>query len=98
VSTYQNVNQKSEDIMPKQTLQNLISNLHDQFGDDETSAQQQQLMQALESHIHGMDEAAPVDPNVQETLTLLLDDVEVRHPQAAGIIREVMEALKNMGI
>ena len=85
-------------MMTKQTLQNLISNLHDQFGDDETSTQQQQLMQALESHIHGMDEAAPVDPNIQETLTLLVEDVEERHPQSAAIIREVMEALKNMGI
>lgn len=84
--------------MPKQTLQNLMSNLHDQFGDDETSIQQQQLMQALESHIHGMDEAAPVDPDIQETLTLLVEDIEVRHPQSAAVIREVMEALKNMGI
>jgi hypothetical protein len=75
-----------------------MSSLHDQFGDDEISAQQQQLMQDLESHIHGMNEAAPVDPNIQETLTLLLDDVEERHPQSAAIIREVMEALKNMGI
>jgi hypothetical protein len=84
--------------MPKQTLQNLMSSLHDQFGDDVISPQQQQLMQDLESHIHGMDEAEPADPNIQETLTLLLDDVEERHPQSAAIIREVMEALKNMGI
>jgi len=84
--------------MPKQTLQNLISSLHDQFGDDETSPQQQQLMQDLESHIHGINEAAPVDPNIQETLTHLLDEVEVRNPKSAALIREVMDALKNMGI
>ena len=88
----------SEDIMPKQTLQNLISSLHDQFGDDAVSSQQQQLMQDLENHIHGMNETEPLDPNIQETLTLLLDDAEERHPQSAAIIREVMEALKNMGI
>ena len=84
--------------MPKQTLQNLISTLHEQFGDDITSPQQQQLMQNLENHIHAMDESDPADPDIQETLTLLVENVEVRHPQAAALIREVMEALKNMGI
>lgn len=84
--------------MPKQTLQNLISSLRDQFGDDQTSPQQRQLMQDLESHIHGTNEAASADPGIQETLTQLVEEVEVRNPQSAAIIREVMEALKNMGI
>jgi hypothetical protein len=39
-----------------------------------------------------------VDANIQETLTHLLDEVEVRNPKSAAIIREVMDALKNMGI
>jgi hypothetical protein len=84
--------------MPKQTLKNLISSLHDNFGENETSLQQQQLMRDLESHIHGMNEAAPTDPNIQETLTHLLEEVEIRNPKSAAIIREVMDALKNMGI
>lgn len=84
--------------MPKQTLKNLISSLHDNFGDNETSLQQQQLMRDLESHIHGMNEATPTDPNIQETLTHLLEEVEIRNPKSAAIIREVMDALKNMGI
>jgi hypothetical protein len=45
-----------------------------------------------------MDETAPADPDIQETLTHLLEEVEVRNPKSAAIIREVMEALKNMGI
>lgn len=84
--------------MPKQTLKTLISTLHDRFGDDLTSPQQQQLIKALENHIHAKNASAPLDPSVQETLGLLLEDVEVQHPQAAAIIREVMETLKNMGI
>jgi hypothetical protein len=84
--------------MPKQTLKNLISSLHNNFGDNDASLQQQQLMRDLESHIHGMNEVTPTDPNIQETLMHLLEEVEVRNPKSAAIIREVMDALKNMGI
>ena len=84
--------------MPKQTLQNLISSLNDNFGDDLSSPQQQQLMQALQNHIHALDEDDTADPGIQETLGLLVEEIEAQHPQAATVVREVMQALKNMGI
>ncbi len=84
--------------MPKQTLENLITTLHERFADDLVSPQQKQLIQAIESHIHDSDGVEPADPNIQETLALLVEDIEEQHPQTAAIVREVMEALKNMGI
>ena len=84
--------------MTKQIIQNLISDLHNRFGDDLTSSQQLELMEKLRNHAHAMNQDAPVDPDFEETLTLLLEDLEIQHPQAAGIIREVMATLGNMGI
>jgi hypothetical protein len=85
-------------IMSQATIKNLITSLHERFGDDLTSPQQQQLMEKLNLYSHKLDQKEPVDPDIKETLELLLEELEVQHPQAAGIIRQVIEALGNMGI
>jgi hypothetical protein len=84
--------------MPQAKVKNLISQLHDTFGDDLTSPQQQQLMDSMKSHVHNWGETEPVDPNFQECVELLLEDVEEQHPAAAGIVREILEVLGNIGI
>jgi hypothetical protein len=40
--------------MPKAKITNLLTSLHDRFGDDLTSPQQQQLMEDLRNHVHKM--------------------------------------------
>ena len=84
--------------MSKVTIEHLMTSLHERFGDDLASPQQQQLIESLRQHMHDLNESEPVDPGFQETLGALLEDVEQQHPQAAAILREVMETLKNMGI
>ena len=84
--------------MPKAKITNLITSLHERFGDDLTSPQQQQLMKGLKSHIHQWDEKEPVDPNIQETINLLLEDIEKQHPKAAAVVREIMHVLENIGV
>lgn len=84
--------------MPKQTLEHLMTTLHERFGSDLSSPEQQKLLQDIESHIHGLNEEEPVDPGVKDTLNLLIEEVEEQHPQVATVVREVMEALKNMGV
>lgn len=84
--------------MPINNLKALISDLHDSFGDAETSAQQQQLMQQLQAYVHDIDTAEPVPPNLIESAEILLDDMEEGYPQTAAIIRQVIKALGNMGI
>ncbi len=84
--------------MPKQQLENLIGSLHEQFGDDLTSPQQQQLMQQMQSHLHNFDEPEPGDPNFTETVELLLEDIEEQHPKAAAVVREILEVLGNIGV
>jgi len=84
--------------MPKTTITNLLTSLHDRFGDDLTSPQQQQLMENLQNHIHRWDEKEPVNPDIQETVNLLLEDIEEQHPKAAVVVREIMNVLKNIGV
>ncbi len=84
--------------MPIDNLKALMIDLHDSFGDDETSSQQQQLMQQLQTYVHDIDTAEPVPPGLVESAEILLDEVEEGHPKTAAIIRQVINALGNMGI
>lgn len=84
--------------MPRKKIENLISQLHDTFGDDETSAQQARLMQDLENHIHNWDEPALPDPTIAETVEMLLEEIEEDHPKAAAVVKQIMEVLQNIGV
>ncbi len=84
--------------MPIDNLKALMIDLHNSFGDAETSTQQQQLMQQLQTYVHDIDTAEPVPPNLIESAEILLDEVEEGYPQTAAIIRQVIKALGNMGI
>ncbi len=84
--------------MPIDNLKALISDLHDSFGDDETSPQQQQLMQKLQTYVHDIDTAEPVPPGLIESAEILLEEVEEGYPKIAASIRQVISALGNMGI
>lgn len=84
--------------MAQTELQNLITSLHDTFGDDLTSPQQQQLMAKMRNHLHDVNEPEPSDISLKETTELLLEDIEEQHPQAAATVREILKMLGNMGI
>ena len=82
--------------MPRNTIQGLLSDLHERFGDDLSSPQQQQLLNTLNRQLTTDSDLA--DPSFKETLDLLVEDLEVEHPQAAAVLREIMAVLNNMGI
>jgi len=84
--------------MPKQAVQTLMTDLHDRFADDLTSPQQQALMEQVQSHIHNMNEAEPTDPNFLETVELLVTEVETDHPNAAAVLNQLIETLRNIGV
>ena len=83
--------------MPIDNLKALIIDLHDSFGDDETSPQQQ-LMQQLQTYMHDIDTTEPVPPGLIESAEILLEEVEEGYTQTAASIRQVINALGNMGI
>jgi hypothetical protein len=84
--------------MPIDNLKALIINLHDSFGDDETSPQQQQLMQQLQIYVHDIDTAEPVPPGLIESAEILLEEMEEGYPKTAAIIRQVINTLGNIGV
>jgi len=84
--------------MPKQQVQSLISDLHEKFGDDLTSPQQQALMSQLKSHIHDLNESEPVEPDFLDTIDTFINQIEDDHPNAAVIVNKILETLKNIGV
>lgn len=84
--------------MPKQQVKNLISDLHEKFGDDFTSPEQQALMLQLEAHAHELNESEPVEPGFLETIDSFIAQIEDDHPNAAVIVNKILETLKNIGV
>lgn len=84
--------------MPKEAAQHLISDLHNRFGDEITSPEQQALLEQVRLHIHNMDEAEPADPSFLDTLAQLTTELEVEHPRAASILEQILNTLKNIGV
>ena len=84
--------------MPKQTALHLISDLHERFGDEITSPEQQALLEQVKLHIHNMNESEPADPTFLETLSQLTAELEVEHPRAATIMEQILTTLRNIGV
>lgn len=84
--------------MPIDNLKALITDLHNSFGDDETSPQQQQLMQQLQIYVHDIDTAEPAPPGLIESAEILLEEMEEDYPKTAAIIRQVINTLGNIGV
>jgi len=84
--------------MPKQSVQTLMTDLHERFGDELISPQQQELMAQVQSHIHDMKESEPAEPGFLDTVELLVSEVEADHPNAAAVLGQILETLKNMGV
>lgn len=84
--------------MPKQKVAHLITDLHERFGDEEISPQQQTLLEQVKTHAHDMSEAAPADPDFLEVVEALVAEVEAEHPRAAAVLEQMLDTLKNIGI
>ncbi len=85
--------------MPEQRAQNLISQLHDMYGDDEPSEQQKRLIEQLEMHVHPKGTKDQYgEPETLDTLEYLVEDMAVEHPRTAAVMRELLETLKNIGV
>ncbi len=84
--------------MPRQRIKNLISELHDLYGDDSASPQQIKLLQDLERGIHPEGAMGAEDPSPLETVELLLEEFGEEHPRTSAVLREIMDILKNIGV
>jgi hypothetical protein len=84
--------------MPREKIKGLLSQLHEKFADSETSPQQEALMQQLQSQLSDWEGPKPADGSVVTTAEMLLEEVEEKHPQLSMLLKEILEALGNIGI
>lgn len=84
--------------MPEQKIKNLMSELHELFGDSQVSAEQAALLKSVEDHVHSSAERDLPEPSMLESLELLVSEIEEEHPKASAVVGQIVNALKNMGI
>jgi len=84
--------------MAKQKIEGLLTQLHEKFGDSDTSPQQEALLQQMQSHLAEWEGPIPADGNIVNTAELLLETVEERHPQLSFIVKEILDTLGRIGI
>ncbi|HSX84400.1 MAG TPA: DUF4404 family protein [Cellvibrio sp.] len=84
--------------MPKAKIENLMTELHDRFGEMETSPQQERLLAELQSHVHDVSEGSVKDPTPLESIQLMIDDLGDNHPNVSALLRELLDTLKNIGV
>ena len=80
--------------MPKKTIDRLISQIHEAYGDNEPSPQGAQLMRDMQKHAGQADAGS----DLQATANALLAELEADHPQAVAVARKVIETLGNIGV
>lgn len=84
--------------MSRDKAKALMSQLHELFGNQDPTPQQQQLMRNLEQHIHGVGEPDVDRPNLVESLEVAVEDLETEHPRTAGVMREILNILRSIGV
>ena len=83
--------------MTKKTIDNLLTQLHDAYGDDRPSPKIQQLMLDMQVHINQWNATAP-EEGLLTTAKALAAELEVDHPQAAAVIRKIIGTLNDIGV
>lgn len=85
--------------MPQEKVRNLITQMHEMYGDEEPSAAQRRLMEQLELHTHPKGTKDQYgEPVPLDTLEMLVEEMAAEHPRTAGVMREILETLKNIGV
>jgi hypothetical protein len=84
--------------MPKAKIENLMTELHERFGEMDTSPQQERLLGELQAHVHDVSEGSVKDPTPLETIQLMIDDLGDNHPNVSALLRELLDTLKNIGV
>jgi hypothetical protein len=80
--------------MSQTEIKNLLTRLHDTFAGNAPSPQINELMQKMEQHL----KSSEVDPEISDTASDLLLEVEAENPNATIVVLDIIELLDKMGI
>ena len=83
--------------MPKHHIEGLITQLHERFADSDTSPEQEAMLARMKSQLAEWQGPKPPE-DFTETAEMLLQEVEEEHPKAAGLVREIINALNSIGV
>lgn len=84
--------------MPKQSMQHIIGRLNEMVGDQHDSSVQEDALRQLKHFMHGWDEEVPQAPTLLGACELLHEEWQDTHPQLAGMLKEVIRHLADMGV
>ena len=83
--------------MPKHHIEGLITQLHERFANSDTSPEQEAMLARMKSQLAEWEGPKPPE-DFSETAEMLLQEVEEEHPKAAGLVREIINALNSIGV
>ena len=84
--------------MARAKIENLMSELHERFGEVGTSPQQERLLAELQARVHDVSEGSVKEPTPLETIQVMIDDLGDNHPNVSALLRELLDTLKNIGV
>lgn len=84
--------------MPIRKVNNLMISLHDMFGDDSVSPEQNRLMEEINQQMEGWDTPDERPENLLETVEILLAQIEEKHPKGAAVAKEIVKILRDIGV
>lgn len=82
----------------REEMEALMTELHELFGRQEPTPQQEQLMRELQQHVHAEGEPETDRLDLVDSLEVMVEDLEAEHPRSAGVLRELMGILRNIGV
>jgi len=80
--------------MSQTEIKSLLAQLHDAFGGNAPSPSINELMQKMQQHV----QANKIEPEISDTSSDLLLEVEAEYPDATVIVLNIIEILDRMGI
>jgi hypothetical protein len=84
--------------MATRHIEGVMANLHRKFAGTETSREQEELLQKLQSQLLDWDGPKPSGDDPTVTAELLAAELEAEHPHLSGIVRELILELGRIGI
>ncbi len=84
--------------MPITKVNNLMISLHDTFGDDRVSPEQERLLAEVNQKLDHWEQRDDGPTSLLETVELLLTQLEEQHPKGAAVAKEIVNILRDIGV
>jgi hypothetical protein len=84
--------------MASRHIEGVLANLNRKFAGSETSPQQEELLQKLQSQLIDWEGPKPYGDDPAVTAERLAQELEIEHPHLSGVVRELIVELGRIGI